>query len=205
MSEIADRFAVYTAAAPSVPNSADLRARIPGWGVDLDHRDRPAFPQESREPTGAHWDYPDEQEDLRQRERSIEHERLPPVFGTSVPLRGLSGMIRRFAYCRFSEARSAHWLLLLASDRVDAAESHLTAWFSGHPDKPIDESGMDGQSRSGPRSDSAHRADSKHYWMDPIIVLGPWVGAAAAALLITTAMIGRYRRCPASHRQPRDP
>jgi hypothetical protein len=32
------------------------------------------------------------------RERSIEHEFLTPVFGTSTPPRGLSGVVRRYAY-----------------------------------------------------------------------------------------------------------
>lgn len=76
--------------------------------------------------TGAHWEFPDRRpEGDQRRERSIEHGMLPPVFGTSQPLRGVSGAIRRLAYERFSEARAAHWLLLIAGDRVDAWESHV--------------------------------------------------------------------------------
>ena len=47
---------------------------------------------------------------------------MTPVFGTAQPLHGLSGAIRRLAYARFSEGRLAHWLLLVAGDRVDAWE-----------------------------------------------------------------------------------
>ena len=193
MSDSARPVPVYTAAAPPVPDSADLRARIPGWGVDLDPRDRPAVPQESREETGAHWDYPDTQPELTPRERSIEHQQLPPVFGTSVPLRGLSGVVRRYAYRRFSEARAAHWLLLLAGDRIDAAESHLTSLLSGHPDNPIAESGIGMKRGSRPKTDKGSRADSKHQWLDPIIVLGPWAMAAAVGVLVTRALVRRFR------------
>src|SRR5690606_38750047 len=90
-----------------------LRARIPGWGADLDPADRPSYPREVYDPaaTGAHWDLPEAQPELRPRERSVEHARLTPVFGTSAPLHGASGAVRRLAYRRFSEGRAAHWFL----------------------------------------------------------------------------------------------
>jgi hypothetical protein len=119
----------YTAANPTQRPSADeLRARIPGWGADLDPNDRPAVPRERFDPgaTGAHWEFPERQPEPRPRERSIEHRMLTPVFGTTCPLKGLSGMIRRYAYSSFSEARAAHWLLLMAADRVDVVESVLS-------------------------------------------------------------------------------
>ena len=106
----------YTARKPALPESADeLRTRIPGWGADLDPADRPSYPKErfAPEETGAHWDLPESQPDPGNRERSLEHLRLTPVFGTAQPLHGVSGAIRRFAYARYSEARAAHWLLWL--------------------------------------------------------------------------------------------
>ena len=89
----------YTADKPPLPSTPEeLRARIPGWGTDLDPADRPAVPREVRDlPTGAHWDLPEQQEETRPRERSIEHERLTPVFGTAAPLKGASGVVRRLA------------------------------------------------------------------------------------------------------------
>ena len=116
----------YTAEKPPLAETSDqLRARIPGWGADLDPKDRPAFPQERFDPgaTGAHWDFPDRQPEKWPRERSVEHKFLTPVFGTSCPPTGLSGAIRKVAYRRYSEGRAAHWLLLLAADRVDAGEA----------------------------------------------------------------------------------
>ena len=107
----------YTADRPPLTSSSEeLRARIPGWGADLDPKDRPAVPRERFDPgaTGAHWDFPERQPERWPRERSVEHKFLTPVFGTSCPPRGLSGAIRKYAY-RFSEGRAAHWLLLIAA------------------------------------------------------------------------------------------
>ena len=100
----------YTAEKPTlVPPSDELRQRIPGWGVDLDPADRPSYPRE-RDPEpqeGVHWHLPEQQPEKWPRERSMEHERLTPVFGTSCPPRLLSGAVRKLAYRRYSEARAA--------------------------------------------------------------------------------------------------
>jgi hypothetical protein len=175
----------YTADKPELaPSSDELRARIPGWGVDLDPADRPSVPRERFDPgaTGAHWDFPERQPEKWPRERSVEHEQLPPVFGTTCPPRGVSGMLRRYAY-RFSEARAAHWLILIAADRVDALEHHLESLLTLRPDNPVTQTGI--------RSELSHhgiasrfgrkRADLTHQPLDPIIVAGPWVLAGAVA------------------------
>ena len=165
-----------------------LRARIPGWGADLDRNDRPSGRMERTDlESGAHWELPDRQEELTPRERSIEHEMLPPVFGTSVPLKRLSGIIRSFAYARYSEGRAAHWLLLVLGDRVDAIESHLTSLATTHPDNPITQTGVLSEfSRHGIRSRiGRRRSDLNHVWLDPLIVAGPWllvVGLGVTAL-----------------------
>ncbi len=51
---------------------------------------------------------------------------LGPARSSAVPLRGLSGLIRRAAY-RTPEHRARHWLLLTLGDRVDALERR--PWF----------------------------------------------------------------------------
>jgi hypothetical protein len=169
----------YTAEKPALTRTSEqLRAEIPGWGVDLDPADRPAFPQERFAPdaTGAHWDFPERQVAHGERERSIEHKFLTPVFGTSVPLHGPSGVIRRFAYARFSEGRAAHWLLLIAGDRVDATESHLRSLLTTRPDNPFTETGLRSElTHHGLSSRRGNRADVKHQWLDPFLVAGPWV------------------------------
>jgi hypothetical protein len=169
---------------PRVESSDELRARIPGWGVDLDPADRPSVPRLRPEPggTGAHWDLPEQQPETWPRERSIEHARLTPVFGTSCPPRGASGAIRRYAYARFSEGRAAHWLLLIAADRVDAVESHVRSFATLRPDNPITQTGVRAEvTAHGIASRRGQGRVDRHQVLDPLIVAGPWVAAAWAA------------------------
>ena len=171
-----------------------LRQRIPGWGVDSDPADRPSHPRERIDPeaTGAHWTFPERQEYEGDRERSIEHQMLTPVFGTAQPLHGVSGAIRRFAYDRYSEGRTAHWLLLVLGDRVDAIGAHAKSLASRRPDDPITESGVLSEWGHHPISSrfGVRRADVKHNWLDPIIVLGPWV-LAGVVVVRTVAKVAR--------------
>lgn len=172
----------YVADKPATrPTSDELRERIPGWGSDLDPANRPSVPREKYDPgaTGAHWTFPERQPELEPRERSIEHAGLTPVFGTTAPLKGLSGVLRRLAYERYSEGRAAHWLILIGADRVDAIESHLVSFLSLRPDNPITETGILSEKRRHGISSryGRNRADTKHTWVDPIIVAGPWLVA----------------------------
>jgi hypothetical protein len=186
----------YTAGEARRPvDRAELRSRIPGWGADLDPADRPSVPKLRYDPgaSGAHWDVPERQEERWPRERSIEHAELTPVFGTSCPPKGLSGVLRRHAYRRYSEGRAAHWLILLAADRVDAWESHLVSFASRRPDNPVTETGVLSEftrhglsSRIGQR-----RADLSHQWLDPLVVAGPWVLAGGAAVAAGRALVRR--------------
>jgi hypothetical protein len=187
----------YTADKPTARLSSDeLRERIPGWGADLDPRDRPSVPRERYAPetTGAHWDFPERQPELEPRERSVEHKFLTPVFGTTVPMRGLSGVLRRVAYARYSEGRALHWLMLLGADRVDAVESHLLSFLSLRPDNPITETGILSEGRRHGLSSryGRGRADVKHSWMDPILVAGPWL--VAGIVLVKLLRRGKARR-----------
>ncbi|MFE9914453.1 hypothetical protein ACFYPG_04775 [Micromonospora sp. NPDC005553] len=188
----------YTADKPKLAESSDeLRARIPGWGVDLDPKDRPSVPQERFDPTlnGAHWEFPERQPEKWPRERSIEHKFLTPVFGTSCPPRGLSGVIRRYSYRRYSEGRAAHWLLLLAADRVDAVEGTLASFLTRHPDNPITETGVLSEFTHHGLSSrlSGKRVDRVHHPLDPVLVAAPWVLAAGVAYLALRRVAGRTR------------
>ena len=173
----------YTPDKPRIAESSDeLRARIPGWGADLDPSDRPSVPRLQFDPdrSGAHWDFPDRQPEKWPRERSMEHAFLTPAFGTSCPPKGLSGAIRKLAYARYSEGRAAHWLLLLAADRVDTKESILRSFLTLHPDNPITQTGILSEFRRNGLSSrlGKNRADITHQPLDPIIVGAPWVLAA---------------------------
>lgn len=184
----------YTAAKPPLPETTEqLRARIPGWGADLDTKDRPSHPKLDRLPTGAHWEFPDRQPETFPRERSMEHKFLTPVFGTVAPPRGVSGALRRLSYRKFSEADAAHWLILMAADRVDSLGSSVTAVLRGRPDNPITETGILGERRGRPIRDrfGRGRADTKHQWMDPLIVTTPWVLRAGVVYLAVKGLRAR--------------
>ena len=189
----------YTPQKPPLPESPEqLRARIPGWGVDLDPKDRPAVPklQYQDDLSGAHWEFPERQPEKEPRERSIEHKFLTPVFGTAQPTKGLSGAIRKFSYARYSEGRAAHWLLLMLADRVDAGESHLRSFATLRPDNPITQTGV--------RSELTHhgfssrwgrnRTDLVHQPLDPFIVVGPWIAAAGLAVAGIRRLAGPRNR-----------
>jgi hypothetical protein len=189
----------YTPHKPPLAESIEeLKERIPGWGADLDPKDRPSVPklQFREDLTGAHWEFPDRQPERWPRERSIEHKFLTPVFGTSCPPKGLSGVLRRLSYRRYSEGRAAHWLLLIAADRIDAWESHLASFVTLRPDNPLTETGVRSEfthhgltSRVG-----AKRADLAHQPLDPVIVAGPWVAAGAAAYVGGRTVVRSLRR-----------
>jgi hypothetical protein len=156
-----------------VPSAEQLRERVPGWGADLDPADRPSHPKLQFAPgaSGARWDFPERQPGAEGRERSIEHAFVTPVFGTAQPLHGLSGAIRRVAYERYSEGRLAHWLLLVAGDRVDATGAHLRSFAS---------------------RDST-RVDRHHRWLDPLIVAGPWVVTGVVAVRAVRKVVRALR------------
>ena len=182
----------YTSQKPKLARSSEeLRAAIPGWGADLDRKDRPAFPREQALDSGAHWDFPERQEEKWPRERSIEHKFLTPVFGTSAPPKGLSGVIRKYAYRRFSEARAAHWLLLILGDRVDAVEHHLKSLISLRPDNPVTETGVLREVKRHPIASrfGVKRADTKHQWLDPILVAGPWILVGTTVVLLARNLL----------------
>lgn len=179
----------YTADKPPLPETPDqLRARIPGWGVDVDPKDRPAVPRLQLDPgrSGAHWDFPERQPEKWPRERSMEHKFLTPVFGTSCPPKGVSGLLRKYAYRRYSEARAAHWLILLAADRVDAFESTVGSFASRRPDNPITQTGVLSERRRHGLSSrfGKNRADAGHHALDPVIVAAPWLLAGYAVIRV---------------------
>jgi hypothetical protein len=183
----------YTREKPRNARDTDeLRQTVPGWGVDLDPANRPSYPKEALQETGAHWDFPERQPERVPREKSTEHKFLTPVFGTAQPLRGLSGAIRRYAYT-FSEGRTAHWLLLIAGDRVDVLESRVEAVMQGRPDNPIAETGVLREFRNhGYRTRfGQHRADLKHQPIDLVLWAAPYLAMAGGAYLLARSLNGR--------------
>ena len=183
----------YTREKPRNARSSDeLRQSIPGWGVDLSPTDRPSFPKEIVADTGAHWDFPERQPELMPREKSTEHKFLTPVFGTMQPLKGLSGVIRRYAYT-FSEGQTAHWLLLLAGDRVDVIESRIGAAVRGRPDNVIAETGVLSELKNQAYRTrfGQHRADLTHQPLDLVMWAAPYAAIGAGIYLALRGLNGR--------------
>ncbi|HZW13327.1 MAG TPA: hypothetical protein VFF81_09085 [Noviherbaspirillum sp.] len=108
---------------PPALKPREAYAHIPGWGADLDHKNRPAYPME-RTPArleNVHWTHPEEQPINVKVYHSTERLGITPVFGTSTPPTGLSGKIRDVAY-KLSENDIRHWLLLFLADRINVVE-----------------------------------------------------------------------------------
>src|SRR4051812_44202094 len=96
---------------------------IPGYAADRDPSQRPGIPLE-RTPelwsrSGLETQQPSEPSVFHPSE--TQRRRLPPVFGTAQPPRGLSGILRDYAY-RTPAHQRRHWLTLLLADRVDVIE-----------------------------------------------------------------------------------
>ena len=99
--------------------------------ADASFEQRPGVPMEKEAPAPAgnsHWLEPDRMTDPGYVLKRAGLEELTPVFGTSVPPRGLSGVMRTAAY-KIPEHFTSHWLILLAADRVDVLEDRLRRYL----------------------------------------------------------------------------
>ena len=108
-------------------------AKVNGWAVDADPRNDPTYPYRDRSgdsEASMRWDRPPLQEPEVEILRSIEHNRLPTVFGVSAPPAGVSGMVRRSGFT-YSESDWRHWLMLLSADRIDMVEGILRDFARG--------------------------------------------------------------------------
>jgi hypothetical protein len=118
----------------STPEKAQQRSayqavqppRRPAWAdVDLDLARRPGVPHEAREPKPfPNTIFPPERQpgEPAAPMHGRPNKRMPPVFGTSTPLRGLSGVVRRMAYT-LPDHYPSHWLLKMLGDRVELWET----------------------------------------------------------------------------------
>ena len=101
---------------------------VKGWGIDADPDNDPTYPIKKRtdaEQRGYTWPRPSQQPASVEVLHSNERPNLSAVFGTSTPPRGLSGMLRRFAF-RYNESNYGHWLPLMAADRIGVVEGFFS-------------------------------------------------------------------------------
>jgi hypothetical protein len=102
-----------------------------GWGIDADLEKRPYKPvHRPQTDTGAHWTKPEAQPKTVEVLKSNERPDLTAVYGTVNPPRGLSGIIRRWAF-KSSENNFSHWLPLMLADRIDFIEGLFEDAMSG--------------------------------------------------------------------------
>lgn len=97
---------------------------IPGWGIDANPLDVPAYPMKIRtenDNKGMNWERPVQQSAYVEILKSNERPVITAVFGTPNPPAGLSGKIRRYAF-KYSESSYGHWLPLLLADRINMVE-----------------------------------------------------------------------------------
>jgi hypothetical protein len=118
-------------------------AHIPGWGSDLDHKNRPGYPMERTPPrlNGESFQAPVQQAETVEILCSNERPGITPLFGTTVPPSGISGKLRQFAF-KFSENDLRHWLVLLLADRIHMFEGIGSDLKRGHIPNLIAETGM---------------------------------------------------------------
>jgi hypothetical protein len=95
---------------------------IIGWGADASFERRPGVPEERHppEPLVKVAGFPSQQTEGMPSAKS-RYRSLTPVYSTAVPLRGLSGVIRRIAY-QVPDYKPRRWMLLMLADRVDVIE-----------------------------------------------------------------------------------
>lgn len=119
-------------------------SHIKGWGVDADPKNDPTYPIKNRtneEHKGYTWNRPPQQPINMEVLHSNERPNVTAVFGTSEPPRGLSGMIRRFAF-KYGESSYGHWLPLILADRVNVVEGVLDDFMHGRLPNIIEEKGL---------------------------------------------------------------
>jgi hypothetical protein len=124
---------------------------IPGWGSDLDHKNRPAIPMERTPPRFIHVStgQPVQQAQTVEVFCSPERPGITPIFGTAQPPKWLSGAIRRLAY-KLPENDLRHWLMLLAADRVNMVEGIVDDLRQGHVPNVLGEMGIRAELRHNP-------------------------------------------------------
>ena len=107
---------------------------IPGWGYDADPKNMPTYPMKNY--TGddherLNYERPVQQQVSVEILKSIERPSLSAVVGVASPPKGLSGMIRRFAF-KYSESTYSHWVPLILADRVNMIEGIVEDLTHGH-------------------------------------------------------------------------
>jgi hypothetical protein len=116
---------------------------IPGWGIDADPENDPAYPIKNW--NGAdhqrfNYNKPPQQPINVEILHSTERPGVSRVFGTSTPPKGLSGVLRRYAF-KYSESTYMHWVPLVLADRINVVEGYIEDFSKGIFPNPFAERG----------------------------------------------------------------
>jgi hypothetical protein len=103
------------------PTDPPAEAEVTGWGADRNPKDRPGVPQETPPEPMIHTNTMVQQQTDEPKPLVGPNRFLTPVYSTALPVRGLSGVLRRAAY-KLPDHKPQRWMLLLAADRVDVLE-----------------------------------------------------------------------------------
>lgn len=165
---------------PAIHPAAGAGVELPGWGIDADSSNNPTHPMKRY--TGAdhnRLNYERSQQQSRTVEvlHSNERPAITRVFGTSVPPRGISGMLRRYAF-RFSEGSAGHWLTLVLADRINVVEGLVDDLRQGIVPNVFAERGWN----------AAWRYDRKN------TIKKVAIGAAVTAAVVTFFVMRRERK-----------
>ena len=128
-------------------------SHIKGWGIDADPENEPTYPMKKW--TGddhkrSDWERPPLQPLDIEVLHSNERPGVTATFGTSVPLSGLSGHIRRYAF-KYSESSYGHWLPLLLADRINVIEGIVSDIGRGHIPNIFSEKGWKAEWKHNPK------------------------------------------------------
>lgn len=107
--------------------------QIKGWGIDNNPEDEPNYPMKhytGDDHAQVHWNRPKRQKETVEILKSSERPSNSAVFGTVSPPKGLSGMLRRYAF-KYSENMYRHWLPLLLADRINVVEGVFSDLMRG--------------------------------------------------------------------------
>jgi hypothetical protein len=103
-----------------------IERTIAGWGADAPMERRPGVPRETDPPSpigSGSLSPPAQQRNLAPTAKAP-WKALTPVYGTAVPLRGLSGLLRRVAHA-MPDYKPRRWMLLMLADRIDVLEHNV--------------------------------------------------------------------------------
>ena len=98
----------------------------------------------------------------------------------------------------------AHWLLLVAADRVHATGAHLRSLLTLRPDNPITGTGVKGELTHGGASSrlGQGRTDVRHQLLDPVIgPPDPWADPRCAQTGTNVAASTRHWPSERTHRR----